>query len=44
MQDVQPFLVADATADFSRRKHVAAPEWAAGRYARVVRVDDIAGR
>jgi len=41
MQDVQPFLVADATADFSRREHLAALEWAAGRCARVVSVDDV---
>lgn len=42
MQDVQPFLVADATADFSRREHLAALRWAAGRCARVTTVDVLA--
>ena len=41
MQDVQPFLVADATADFSRAEHVAALHWAAGRCARVVTAHDV---
>lgn len=41
MQDVQPFLVADGTADFSRREHLSALEWAAGRCARVMTVHDV---
>jgi len=44
MQDVQPFLVADATADFSREEHLWALHWGAGRCARVVTAHDVAAQ
>jgi bifunctional isochorismate lyase/aryl carrier protein len=47
MQEVQPFLVADAIADFSEADHVRAMEWAAARCAVVTTVaktlGDLAG-
>jgi bifunctional isochorismate lyase/aryl carrier protein len=36
MLDLQAFLVADATADFSREEHLMALRWASGRCARTV--------
>lgn len=36
MNDIRPFLVADATADFSREEHLSALRYAAGRCARVL--------
>lgn len=41
MNDVQPFLVADAVADFSREDHLAALRYAASRCARVLAADDV---
>jgi bifunctional isochorismate lyase/aryl carrier protein len=42
MQDVEPFLVADATADFTREEHLMALRWAAGRCARTVTTAQVA--
>jgi trans-2,3-dihydro-3-hydroxyanthranilic acid synthase len=39
--DIQPFFVADATADFSRRYHRSALAYAAERCARVVTVQEV---
>ncbi|MGK5631814.1 isochorismatase family protein [Streptomyces sp. URMC 123] len=41
MRDIQPFLVADAVADFSERDHRRALEWAAGRCALVTTTDRV---
>ncbi|MTD55854.1 isochorismatase family protein [Amycolatopsis pithecellobii] len=41
MRDIEAFLVADATADFSREEHDLALRYAAGRCARVVTVDEM---
>jgi bifunctional isochorismate lyase/aryl carrier protein len=44
MHDVQPFLVADAVADFSRQDHVMALDYAARRCAAIVRTDEALDR
>ncbi|MFK0215365.1 MULTISPECIES: isochorismatase family protein [unclassified Streptomyces] len=41
MSDIQAFVVADATADFSEREHRTALEWAAGRCAVVTTTDRV---
>ncbi|QCQ89780.1 isochorismatase family protein [Rhodococcus sp. SGAir0479] len=41
MSDVRPFLVLDATADFSRDEHVMAATYAAKRCGAVVTTDDV---
>ena len=41
MRDVQPFLVADAVADFSRRGPRMALRWAAGKCAVVTTTDTV---
>ncbi|MFB6628476.1 isochorismatase family protein [Streptomyces sp. NPDC056362] len=41
MSDIQAFVVADATADFSEREHRTALEWAAGRCAVVTMTDRV---
>ncbi|RAJ58984.1 bifunctional isochorismate lyase/aryl carrier protein [Streptomyces sp. Amel2xB2] len=43
MRDIQAFVVADAVADFSRRDHLSALEWAASKCAYVTTADDLAG-
>lgn len=44
MNDVQPFVVADATADFSRDDHLSALRYAATRCARVSSTDELLDR
>ncbi|MET9734809.1 isochorismatase family protein [Streptomyces sp. NPDC006458] len=41
MRDIQPFVVADATADFGPREHLQALHWAARACARVITADSV---
>ena len=41
MRDIQPFIVADALADFSEEEHRIACEYASGRCARVLNTSDV---
>ncbi len=41
MRDIQPFMVADALADFSRDEHMLALTYTAGRSGKVVMTDDL---
>ena len=41
MRDIQPFMVADALADFSEEEHRIACEYASGRCARVLNTADV---
>ena len=41
MRDIQPFMVADALADFSEEEHRTACEYASGRCARVLNTADV---
>ena len=41
MRDIQPFMVADALADFTREEHMMALTYTAGRSGKVVMTDDI---
>ncbi|WP_147198769.1 isochorismatase [Pantoea sp. MBD-2R] len=41
MRDVQPFMVADALADFSREEHLMALKYTAGRAGKVVTTDEL---
>ena len=41
MRDIQPFMVADALADFSEEEHRIACEYASGRCARVLNTSDV---
>jgi len=41
MRDIQPFMVADALADFSRDEHLMALKYTAGRAGKVVLTEDL---
>lgn len=41
MHDIQPFLVADAVADFSRHEHLTALNWVSGRCGVVIATDAV---
>ncbi|WP_395670943.1 isochorismatase family protein [Phenylobacterium sp.] len=43
-RDIEPFLAADALADFSREKHMGAIAWTAGVCGGVLTTDEIEGR
>ena len=43
MNDIQPFLVRDAIADFTRNDHTATINWVARRCGRVVDAEEVLG-
>ena len=43
MNDIQPFLVRDAIADFTRDDHAATINWVARRCGRVVDAEEVLG-